>query len=217
MGKQTEGRPEPNKAGEEENALLLRCQAGDNEATEEMLNRYKNMVRSKATALYLVGADKEDLIQEGMIGLFKAIREYDPERNDSFPAFASLCITRQMYTAIKMSNTKKNQPLNNYVSFDLYAFAEETEPGNVGTNAYESMGYWQRDPEESVIDRENAIRVEAEVVSRLSGMEREVLSYYAAGMPYQEIAKVMDKEPKSIDNALQRIRKKLKTVLAINS
>lgn len=217
MGKQAENRPEPNKTGEEEKALLLRCQAGDNEATEEMLNRYKNMVRSKATALYLVGADKEDLIQEGMIGLFKAIREYDPERNDSFSAFASLCITRQMYTAIKMSNTKKNQPLNNYVSFDLYAFAEETEPGNVSTNGYESIGYWQRDPEESVIDRENAIRVEAEVFSRLSGMEREVLSYYAAGMPYQEIAKVMDKEPKSIDNALQRIRKKLKTVLAIKS
>lgn len=217
MGKQTESRPETNGTGEEEKALLLRCQAGDNEATEEMLNRYKNMVRSKATALYLVGADKEDLIQEGMIGLFKAIREYKPERNDSFSAFASLCITRQMYSAIKMSNTQKNQPLNNYVSFDLYAFAEEAEPANGGTNIYETIGYWQRDPEESVINKENAIRVEAEVLSKLSGMERQVLSYYAAGMPYQEIAKVMQKEPKSIDNALQRIRKKLKSVLAINA
>ncbi len=217
MGKQAENGLEQSRAGEEEKELLLRCQTGDNEATEEMLNRYKNMVRSKATALYLVGADKEDLIQEGMIGLFKAIREYDPERNDSFTAFASLCITRQMYSAIKMSNTKKNQPLNNYVSFDLYAFAEETEPVNGNAGGYETIGYWQRDPEESVIDRENAVRVEAEVVSRLSKMERQVLSYYAAGMPYQDIAKVMGKEPKSIDNALQRIRKKLKTVLAINS
>jgi RNA polymerase sporulation-specific sigma factor len=202
---------------EDERALLLRCQKGDNDATEEMLNRYKNMVRSKATALYLVGADKEDLIQEGMIGLFKAIREYDPERNDSFAAFAGLCITRQMYTAIKASNTKKNQPLNNYVSFDLYAFAEDGSSEGNGANAYEGIGYWQKDPEESVIDRENAVRMEEEVFSSLSDMERRVLSYYASGMPYQEIAKVMKKEPKSIDNALQRIRKKLKTVLAIKA
>ncbi len=204
-------------AREEEKALLLRCQKGDNDATEEMLNRYKNMVRSKATALYLVGADKEDLIQEGMIGLFKAIREYDPERNDSFAAFAGLCITRQMYTAIKASNTKKNQPLNNYVSFDLYAFAEEGTPAGETANPYEELSYWQKDPEESVIDREHALWVEEEVISSLSAMERQVLSYYASGMPYQEIARVMGKEPKSIDNALQRIRKKLKTVLAIKS
>lgn len=204
-------------AREEEKQLLLRCQRGDNDATEEMLNRYKNMVRSKATALYLVGADKEDLIQEGMIGLFKAIREYNPERNDSFAAFAGLCITRQMYTAIKASNTKKNQPLNNYISFDLYAFAEEGAPTGDNTNSYEGISYWQKDPEESVIDREHALWVEEEVISSLSTMERQVLSYYASGMPYQEIAKVMGKEPKSIDNALQRIRKKLKTVLAIKS
>ena len=202
---------------EDERELLVRCQQGDNDATEEMLNRYKNMVRSKATALYLVGADKEDLIQEGMIGLFKAIREYDPERNDSFAAFAGLCITRQMYTAIKASNTKKNQPLNNYVSFDLYAFAEDGSPTGETTGTYEGIGYWQKDPEESVIDRENAIRIEEEVFSTLSAMERQVLSFYASGMPYQEIARVMEKEPKSIDNALQRIRKKLKTVLAIKA
>lgn len=214
MAKQESEQPNTSEH-EDEKALILRCQRGDNDATEEMLNRYKNMVRSKATALYLVGADKEDLIQEGMIGLFKAIREYDPERNDSFAAFAGLCITRQMYTAIKASNTKKNQPLNNYVSFDLYAFAEDAEPVGNSANAYEGLGYWQKDPEESVIDRENAIRIEEEVFSSLSAMERQVLSYYASGMPYQEIAKVMEKEPKSIDNALQRIRKKLKTVLAI--
>lgn len=216
MSKQT-SEQRNNAAQEDETCLLLRCQKGDNKATEEMLNRYKNMVRSKATALYLVGADKEDLIQEGMIGLFKAIREYDPERNDSFAAFAGLCITRQMYTAIKASNTKKNQPLNNYVSFDLYAFAEDSENAGGNSNSYEGMGYWQKDPEESVIDRENAIRIEEEVFSSLSKMEGQVLSYYASGMPYQEIARVMEKDPKSIDNALQRIRKKLKTVLAIKT
>lgn len=217
MGKKAS--EQQNSAGvrDDEKELLLRCQAGDNAATEEMLNRYKNMVRSKATALYLVGADKEDLIQEGMIGLFKAIREYEPEKNDSFTAFAGLCITRQMYTAIKASNTKKNQPLNNYVSFDLYAFAEDGSPAGENAGAYEGIGYWQKDPEESVIDRENAVRIEEEVFSTLSAMERQVLSYYASGMPYQEIAKVMEKEPKSIDNALQRIRKKLKTVLAIKA
>ncbi len=202
---------------EDEMELLVRCQNGDDAAMEEMLNRYKNMVRSKATALYLIGADKEDLIQEGMIGLFKAIREYNPGRNDSFAAFAGLCITRQMYTAIKASNTKKNQPLNNYVSFDVYAVAEDSEPTGNGAGSYDGMGYWQKDPEESVIDKENAVRMEEEVFSSLSKMEQQVLSYYASGMPYQEIAKVMGKEPKSIDNALQRIRKKLKTVLAIKA
>ncbi len=199
-----------------EKELLLRCQKGENAAMEEMLNRYKNMVRSKATALYLVGGDKEDLIQEGMIGLFKAIREYRPEKNDSFSAFAKLCVSRQMYTAIKSSNTKKNQPLNNYVSIDLVECAEDTgQPGNSAAH-YESVDYWQKNPENSVINRERSIRFEEEVVSRLSGMERQVLSYYAAGLPCQRIAEVMGKEPKSIDNALQRIRKKLKTVLAVS-
>lgn len=200
---------------EDETELLHRCQNGDNDAIEEMLNRYKNMVRSKATALYLVGADKEDLIQEGMIGLFKAIREYKPEKNDSFTAFAALCITRQMYTAIKSSNTKKNLPLNTYISFDAYEVSEDAQPGSMGASAFEIPGYWQKDPEESVIDRESAVRVEEEMMARLSSMEREVLAYYTSGMPYQHIATVMGKEPKSIDNALQRIRKKLKTVLAI--
>ncbi len=204
-------------AREDEKELLLRCQTGDADAVEEMLNRYKNMVRSKATALYLVGADKEDLIQEGMIGLFKAIREYRAEKNDSFPAFAGLCITRQMYSAIKASNTKKNQPLNNYVSFDLYECAEEAEPTGNNSKGYDAMGYWQKNPEEFVIDRESAIQVEEEMLSLLSKMERQVLSLYAAGMPYQKIAEVMGKEPKSIDNALQRIRKKLKAILEIKS
>ena len=197
--------------------LCLRAGNGDRFAEELLVERYIRFVRSCSRPYFLAGGDSEDLIQEGMIGLFKAIREYDPERNDSFPAFAGLCITRQMYTAIKASNTKKNQPLNNYVSFDLYAFAEDSEPMGNSAGTYEGMGYWQKDPEESVIDRENAVRIEEEVFSSLSKMERQVLSYYASGMPYQEIAKVMEKEPKSIDNALQRIRKKLKTVLAIKS
>lgn len=214
MERYIKGQPPEASVHPDETELLLRCQNGDNDAIEEMLNRYKNMVRSKATALYLVGADKEDLIQEGMIGLFKAIREYKPEKNDSFTAFAALCITRQMYSAIKSSNTKKNLPLNTYISFDAYEVSEDTQSGSMGVPAFEIPGYWQKNPEESIIDRESAVRVEEEMLSMLSSMEREVLSYYTSGMPYQRIATIMGKEPKSIDNALQRIRKKLKTVLA---
>lgn len=197
----------------DETELLLRCQAGEDDAMEEMLNRYKNMVRSKAAALYLVGADREDLIQEGMIGLFKAIREYKPERNDSFAAFAALCITRQMYSAIKSSNTKKNLPLNNYISIDLFETAEDTEQANSG-GAYEGMESWQKNPENSIIDKERASQLEEAFYTNLSKMEQQVLAYYTAGFPYQRIAELMEKDPKSIDNALQRIRKKLKTVLA---
>ena len=199
-----------------ERELILRCQKGENAAMEEMLNRYKNMVRSKATALYLVGADKEDLIQEGMIGLFKAIREYKPEKNESFSAFAGLCVSRQMYTAIKYSNTKKNQPLNNYVSIDLVEGEEEVGRSGAAAKKYESVDYWQKNPENSVINRERSVQLLEEVESHLSSMEQQVLAYYTAGFPYQQIAQLMGKEPKSIDNALQRIRKKLKTVLAIS-
>lgn len=199
-----------------EQELLRRSRAGEATAEEEMLNRYKNMVRSKAAALYLVGADKEDLIQEGMIGLFKAIREYDEEKNNSFAAFAGLCITRQMYSAIKSSNTKKNQPLNNYISIDLVQSAEDAEQTGNAAGAYDRMELWQKNPESSLIDKERASQLEEALFVSLSKMERQVLTYYTAGFPYQRIAELMNKEPKSVDNALQRIRKKLKTVLAGN-
>lgn len=199
-----------------EQELLRRSRAGEAAAEEEMLNRYKNMVRSKAAALYLVGADREDLIQEGMIGLFKAIREYDEEKNDSFAAFAGLCITRQMYSAIKSSNTKKNQPLNNYISIDLVQSAEDAEQTGNAAGAYERMELWQKNPESSLIDKERTSQLEEALFVNLSKMERQVLAYYTAGFPYQRIAELMNKEPKSVDNALQRIRKKLKTVLAGN-
>lgn len=217
MAEQDRDKQRSKAAFTEERELLLRCKNGENKAMEEMLNRYKNMVRSKATALYLVGADKEDLIQEGMIGLFKAIREYNPEKNDSFTAFAGLCITRQMYSAIKSSNTKKNQPLNNYISFDAVADAEDAQLSGGGSKGYGAIAYRQKSPEEFLIDKERSVRLEEEVLARLSFMERQVLALYTAGLPYQEIAKRMGKDPKAIDNALQRIRKKLKTMLAIST
>lgn len=164
---------------------------------EEMLNRYKGMVRGKANALYLVGSDKDDLIQEGMIGLFKAVREYDPGKNESFGAFAQLCVTRQMYSAIKASQRKKNWPLNDYVSLD------------------EGAVLLSQTPEESVIDREKAQQLESILQEKLSKMERQVLNLHAAGYSCQQIAESMGKDAKSIDNALQRLRRKLKTVLAL--
>lgn len=188
-----------NKTSAEELALLERAQKGENTAIEEMLNRYKKQVRGKANTLYLVGADKDDLIQEGMIGLFKAIREFNPEKNESFGAFAQLCITRQMYSAIKASKRKKNQPLNDYVSL------------------YEEEVSFSQNPEESVIDRETTQQLEGMLMERLSKMERQVLSMHTAGYSCQQIAAELCKDPKSIDNALQRLRRKLKTVLAITT
>lgn len=187
------------KTSKEEAELLLRCQKGEDAAIEEMLNRYKNLVRAKANTLYLVGADKDDLIQEGMIGLFKAIREYLPEKNESFGAFAQLCVTRQMYTAIKASQRKKNQPLNDYVSL------------------YENAVLFSQNPEESMIDREKTQQLENLLAERLSMLEQQVLSMHTAGYTCQQIAHSLGKEPKSVDNALQRLRRKLKTVLAITT
>lgn len=187
------------QTAKEELVLLENCRQGDTAAMEEMLNRYKHIVRGKANTLYLVGADKDDLIQEGMIGLVKAIREYDAEKNDSFAAFAQLCVTRQMYTAIKASQRKKNQPLNDYVSI------------------YESAFLFSQNPEESVIDREKTQQLESILEEKLSKMERQVLAMHTAGYSCQQIAQGLGKDPKSIDNALQRLRRKLKTVLAITA
>lgn len=194
----------------EESVLLTRCRKGDTSAIEEMLNRYKNLVRSKANTLYLVGADKEDLIQEGMIGLYKAIREYDAEKNASFATFAQLCVTRQMYTAIKASKRKKNWPLNDYVSIEEYR-----TPDSTGGGVREENSLCMRDPVESILDREQSDWLEGVLADKLSKMEQQVLALYTAGYSFTQIAQVMEKDPKSIDNALQRLRRKLKTVLAI--
>lgn len=202
-----------NKSEEE---LLSLCRNGNNAAMETMLDRYKYLVRGKANALYLVGADKDDLIQEGMIGLFKALREYDPKKNDSFAAFAQLCISRQMYTAVKLSQRKKNWPLNDYISFDgFFGGEDQNEDKKSKKSVYPADT--KTNPEESLIDREQAVLLEERITALLSDMEKKVLGYYTQGISCNEIARRMKKDPKSIDNALQRLRRKLKTVLAINS
>jgi len=193
-------------------ALVDSIVAGDSEAMDFLMNKYKNLVRSRARTLFLVGADKEDLIQEGMIGLYKAIRDYNAEKQVSFQSFAELCITRQMYSAIKGSNTKKNQPLNNYISIDSMETVEDRENPleQLLGNGFEK----NKNPEQLVLDKEAADVLSYTLVGHLSEMEKQVLHFYMKDMNYSQIASALGKEPKAVDNALQRIKKKLSQVLA---
>lgn len=182
----------------------------DNDAIDYLLEKYKNLVRKKANTLFLIGGDKDDLIQEGMIGLYKAIRDFDLSANTSFYSFADLCIARQMYTAIKLSNRKKNIPLNDYISFNSPAFGED---GNENISLLDLFLTNNQNPEDLVIDKESTSMIEYELERRLSLMEQKVLNLYLGGKNYQEIAKELEREPKSIDNALQRIKSKLTLLL----
>ncbi len=193
-------------------SLVEAILSGDSEAMDFLMNKYKNLVRSRARTLFLVGADKEDLIQEGMIGLYKAIRDFNTEKSSSFRNFAELCINRQMYSAIKGSNTKKNQPLNNYISIDSMENPEGQESPieqMLGINFEKN-----KNPEQLVIDKESADVLEYTLVGHLSEMEKKVLQFYMKDMNYSQIAAALGKEPKAVDNALQRIKKKLSQVLS---
>lgn len=196
----------------DENVISL-IQTKQLDAMDYMLNRYKYLVRKKAKALYLIGGDKDDLIQEGMIGLYKAIRDYNEDKESSFYNFADLCISRQMYTAIKSSNRKKNLPLNTYVSIYTPAYSdssdmEEKEPLLDLIYEHNIPG-----PEELVLDKERTSMLEYELVNLLSPFEKDVLNLYLQDYTYIQIAVKLKKEPKSIDNALQRIKSKLNKVL----
>jgi len=200
-----------NYEAETDEVLVEWILAGDSGAMDYLLNKYKNLVRSRARTLFLVGADKEDLIQEGMIGLYKAIRDFDVSKNVSFHNFAELCIHRQMYSAIKGSNTKKNQPLNNYISIDSMEVSEDRE------NPLEQLlglsFEKNKNPEQLVLDKEAANVLEYTLVGHLSDLEKQVLQFYMKDMNYSQIAAALGKEPKAVDNALQRIKKKLTQVL----
>ena len=184
--------------------LIARLRAGEREITDYLIDKYKSLVRTRARALYLVGGDHEDLIQEGMIGLFKAIRDYREERETSFFHFAELCITRQIYSAIEASNRKKHAPLNSYVSF----YSEVSEEGQPLAEYLESER--SDNPEQRMIDQENFELFLKKVRQSLSKMECEVLDDYLSGLNYQQIAEKMKKSPKAIDNALQRIKTKIR-------
>lgn len=195
--------------------LILRLRDGEEAITDYIMDKYKNMVRSKAKSMYILGADREDLIQEGMIGLFKAVRDYDTGRDASFFTFADLCISRQMYTAIQAAGRQKHMPLNTYVS--LYADGADGEDGlrEAERGLLESAASrLEQNPEELLIDRENVKRLEEVMEKELSSFEKQVLDLYLTGMKYSQIARVLGKDDKSTDNALQRIKAKLKKAIS---
>ena len=179
--------------------------AGDINATECILARYKNLVRSKARMYFLVGADKEDIIQEGMIGLFKAIRDFDRDRLASFKGFAELCIKRQILTAVKTATRQKHMPLNTYVSLSNPLIDGESE-GMLEEILSDKI---EADPERLFISKENAAFINDKIEEVLSDLEKKVLMFYLEGKSYQEIAAILSKPQKSIDNALQRVKKKM--------
>lgn len=192
-----------------EEEIIDEARNGDNKALEFLINKYKCFVRAKARTYFLIGADREDIIQEGMIGLYKAIRDYKEDKLSSFRAFAELCITRQIITAIKTATRQKHIPLNSYVSLNRPLFDEESDRTLMDMISEEST----MDPEVMMINREEYTGIEEKMGEILSGLELEVLSLFLQGKSYQEIAAELDKHVKSIDNALQRVKRKLERFL----
>ena len=197
---------------ETDEILIERLRDGERDITDFIMNKYKNLVRSKAKSMYILGADTEDLIQEGMIGLFKAIRDYDSGRDASFFTFAELCISRQMYTAVQASNRKKHMPLNSYIS--LYGSTEKEDGIRENEEFINFLAFeTQKDPEQLLIDKENVLLLERKIEEELSAFEKQVLDLYLTGMSYTQIARVLGRDEKSTDNALQRLKAKIRRVI----
>ncbi len=191
--------------------LIVRLRDGEGQITDYIMDKYKNLVRNKAKSMYILGADREDLIQEGMIGLFKAIRDYDSGRDASFSTFADLCVSRQMYTAVQAAGRKKHAPLNTYIS--LYANSSQKEEGEEWDLINSIASRAEQSPEDMMIDKENVELMERAIDRELSSFEKQVLDLYLTGMKYTQIAKVLGRDDKSTDNALQRIKNKLKKLI----
>ncbi|MCR6516270.1 RNA polymerase sporulation sigma factor SigH [Clostridium sp. LY3-2] len=189
--------------------IVVEAKNGNKRAQEFLINKYELFVKSKAKSYFLIGADKEDIYQEGMIGLYKAIRDFNPEKLTSFRAFAELCVTRQIITAIKTATRQKHIPLNTYISLNKPIYEEESERTLLDVLA----GLKITDPEELIISQEELKRIESEMQKVLSKLELKVLNSYLDGKSYQEIACDLDRQAKSIDNALQRVKRKLEKSL----
>lgn len=187
--------------------LIRQQREGDKAIIDYIMEKYKNLVRKEANAMYLLGGENEDLIQEGMIGLFKAVQDYEPDQGTSFYSFARLCVTRQMYSAIEASKRKKHSPLNSYISF--YEKNEEKEPLIETMEAGDGSN-----PETLLVSREYAQLLESQLEESLSDLESRVLYLHLMGTDYRTIAKLLDKSPKTVDNALQRIKAKTEKILA---
>ncbi|MCB2295833.1 RNA polymerase sporulation sigma factor SigH [Clostridium algoriphilum] len=189
--------------------VIIEAQNNNVRAQEYLINKYKNFVKAKAKSYFLIGADKEDIYQEGMIGLYKAIRDFKADRLSSFRAFAEICVTRQIITAIKTATRQKHIPLNTYISLNKPIYDEESDRTLLDVLS----GAKITDPEELVISREEVISIQNDIGEVLSELEMEVLMSYLDGKSYQEIACDLDRHAKSIDNALQRVKRKLEKCL----
>ena len=189
-------------------ALVRAAQQGDQRASCELVKRYKGLIRCKARSYYLIGADRDDIIQEGMIGLFKAIRDYDPTRQASFHSFAELCVTRQIITAVKSSTRRKHAPLNSYVSLSRSASSDDD-----GERLLSDILAAKEvcDPAEIVIGAWETDFIRTGVAEALSPFEAGVLRLYTNGKSYQEIADELGRHTKAVDNALQRVKRKMET------
>lgn len=191
--------------------IVMEAKNGDEIALEFLINKYKNFVKAKARSYFLIGADREDIIQEGMIGLFKAIRDYRDDKLASFRAFAELCITRQIITAIKTATRQKHIPLNSYISLNKPIYDEDSDRTLLDILS----GTKITDPEELMINREEYHDIEYKMGEILSELEWKVLNLYLEGKSYQEIAIDLERHVKSIDNALQRVKRKLERYLEV--
>jgi RNA polymerase sporulation-specific sigma factor len=191
--------------------LVEAVRDGDDQALDYLINKYRNFVKAKARSYFLIGADREDIVQEGMIGLYKSIRDYRDDKLTSFKAFAELCITRQIITAIKTATRQKHIPLNSYVSLDKPIYDEDSDRTLLDV----ICGSRVSDPEEMLINQEEFVDIEIKMGESLSDLERKVLMLYLDGRSYQEIAVDLKRHVKSIDNALQRVKRKLERYLEI--
>ena len=189
--------------------VVSEAQKGNNRAQEYLITKYENFVKSKAKSYFLIGADKEDIYQEGMIGFYKAIRDFKPDKFTSFKAFAEICVTRQIITAIKTATRQKHIPLNTYVSLNKPIYEDESDRTLIDVLSSIAIS----DPEELIISQEQLKFIEEEIGKVLSELELEVLTSYLDGKSYQEIASDLDRHEKSIDNALQRVKRKLEKCL----
>lgn len=190
--------------------IVIEAKEGNKRAQEYLISKYENFVKSKAKSYFLIGADKEDIYQEGMIGLYKAIRDFKIDRLTTFRAFAEICVTRQIITAIKTATRQKHIPLNTYVSLNKPIYEEESDRTLLDVIA----GIKITDPEELIIGQEQMELIQGEMTKVLSELELEVLHSYLDGKSYQEIACDLDRHAKSIDNALQRVKRKLEKCLS---
>ena len=192
--------------------ICQKIKAGNHDGMDYLLNKYKEMVRKKARSFYLIGGEKDDLIQEGMIGLYKAIRDFNYEKSSTFKGFAELCVTRQIITAIKTATRQKHIPLNTYISLNKPVSEDDSERTLLDILSTIKIS----DPEELIIGKEEKARIENAIAKVLSDLEMEVLQSYLDGKSYQEIACDLDRQAKSIDNALQRVKRKLEKCLSDN-